>query len=116
MAKNRKKSSNIVGQAQLTFYIPEGLQPTYTDNTTITHTTNEFILSFFQTEYPVINPNTPNPAMPKTLNARCVSQLILSPEHVKSLISMLDTNYSKHLEMVEQKEKEDGQEEDQTGE
>ena len=91
MASNKGIKQNETVEIPIELYTPEGFITPYADNTTIMHTQNEFILSFFQTEYPTINPAGKQTTIGR-IKGRCVARVIISPNHMTKIIDLLKSN------------------------
>jgi hypothetical protein len=94
-------------------YDPTQPPAVYSDNALVSHTESEFILSFFQIEYPFPTAagaddrteNSQPSDEPKHLTARCVSRVIMSPNQMIRVVNALQGNLAKFLKKVEEAQK-----------
>lgn len=82
--------------AQVKYVLPPDLTPQYTDNLNVTHTDSEFIISFLQTEHPLLAPES-DPKDLKTVNAKCVARLFVAPMRMPLFINALNQNFKRFL-------------------
>ena len=77
------------------YYVPKELASIYSDGASILHTENEFILSFFQTEYP---PGIPVELMAEIdkISSKCVARILMSPFQMRRLVEALQVNLGKY--------------------
>jgi hypothetical protein len=70
----------------------------------VQHSEHEFTLSFFALEKPIIlgSPEERQKAVENITSARakCVAQVIVSPERMKDFVSVLDANYQIYKDKV----------------
>ncbi|MGH7826374.1 MAG: DUF3467 domain-containing protein [Candidatus Binatia bacterium] len=89
--------------------IPDDLVPRYATNVVVQHDENEFVISFFELQKPIVigTPEQRKKAVDSIHNirARCVSQIILSPRKMKDFIGAMETNLKRYEERSEDKEK-----------
>ena len=83
-------------EIEVDLYTPDDLVTSYVDITTVMHTQNEFVLSFFQTNYPTINPATKNTPVNK-VRGKCIARVIVSPNHMATIVELLQKNLEKFL-------------------
>jgi hypothetical protein len=104
-----EKSVKETRQHLPTFYEPEGFSAVYSDNVVVMHTENEFILSFFQTDFPypsdtVVDSKAGHFELSSGVSgtrARCVSRVIMSPNQMIKFVDALRGNLEKFLKRVE---------------
>lgn len=102
-------SANQVDQAYPRFSDPPGFHPVYSDNAVVMHTDNEFILSFYLSNYGyphdgIMDGKTGRMQFSdvRPIEARCVSRVIMSPNQMIKLVGALQDNLARHLKKAEQ--------------
>ena len=79
------------------FYAPDETPTLFSDAQFVIHTGNEFIISFYQAQYPAmsdeIKPQT------TTIKSRCIVRIAISPAQMHKLVEALQSN----IEKVEKK-------------
>ena len=70
------------------------------------HTENEFILSFFEAEVPILL-GTPDENLARlqsigSVKAHCVARIIVSPNRMTELLRILGENYSRYQARLEE--------------
>ncbi len=88
MQDDRSQNEDPKG-IKIKHYIPDGMVGVYADNSQVMHTANEFILSFFQIEHPVVEPDL---ASLREVRSRCVARIVLSPDQMTKLVGILAEN------------------------
>jgi hypothetical protein len=76
--------------------LPADLVTQYTDNLLVLHTENEFILSFLQAQHPLAM-GADELRQIGTIQSKCISRLIVSPNLLPKIIEALQQNYTKYL-------------------
>lgn len=107
--KARKKSTVARSQEPLAskkvaldFTLPDGMVGQFADNMIVSHTGNEFILSFTQTLHPlVVKPEEAEKIT--SVEARCVARVILTPAGMNQIVEALQTNLERYQKSVEKK-------------
>ncbi|NLE43846.1 MAG: DUF3467 domain-containing protein [Chloroflexi bacterium] len=84
----------------LEFCVPGELVSRYATNFVVQHTENEFILSFFEAEAPILL-GTPEENLATlqsigSVKARCVARIIVSPSRMPELIRIMGENYDRY--------------------
>jgi uncharacterized protein DUF3467 len=84
---------------RVNWHFPEGLQSRYGNNVLVQAGQSEFIISFFEMQLPILlGPPEENKAKLKemgSIQAECVSKVIIPPRLVKGLIDALQTELDK---------------------
>jgi len=98
----KKKNSPPEGFAKIEWHVSENLAKRYATNFVIRHTENEFNLSFFDVDPPIIL-GTEEEARKKlnavkSVRANCVSSIIVTPDKIPGLIEALQANYGKYVD------------------
>jgi hypothetical protein len=91
--QGRQPSSTVT--IELDRYIPEDLISHYADGLTVMHTENEFVLSFFQSQYGV-SITEEEFAKAGKVKSKCVTRVIISPKHMLSFVQVLADNYRRY--------------------
>lgn len=100
-SKKNKDQVEVTGSEEapevaIDFYVPEEMLAIYSDTALVQHTQNEFIISFFQVPRPYLaDPEAVKKI--KSLKARCVSRIVVSPNQMQQLLEALTTNYEKYM-------------------
>jgi hypothetical protein len=88
----------------LEYILPPDMQTLYVDNVNIVHTQSEFIISFLQTQHPLIRGDEDWDNV-KSIPSRCVARIAVSPMKMQLVVNTLFTNwqryYTKFIEPVE---------------
>jgi len=84
----------------LEFCVPDNLASHYATNFVVQHTENEFLLSFFEAEVPILL-GTPEENLAKlksigSVKARCVARIIVSPNRMAELLRIMRENYDRY--------------------
>jgi len=82
--------------------IPEDTVTRYASNMVVQHTESEFIISFFETQPPIIL-GTPDEAEAlmsqlRSVRAKCVARVVVSPKRMEEFITVLQNNLAKYQE------------------
>ncbi len=91
-------SNNTQIKLNVEKYMPDGLIGLYSDAVNVLHSDNEFIVSFYQTEYPAFN--SPEDLKSMSLRSKCLVQIILSPSQMEKTIMALQENFQKYQRSV----------------
>ena len=90
--------------AKVHFFIPDGLTPDFSDVSFVFHTDTEFRLSFYASIVPAFGAGQAQPLLEQdgetfnVVQAKCVAQIVLTPNHAKKLLDALQTNYTAFIE------------------
>lgn len=99
MVKKQKPDPYI--KLPIEWHTPEGLISRYANNIIVQHTPQEFIVSFFETQPPLMLGNSEETAKQlktmKSVRSLCVSRIIISPDRIGDFINALQTNYQNYL-------------------
>lgn len=83
------------------WHIPENLPTQYATNVIVTHTDNEFIVSFFETFPPLIvgEPDQVQKQVEalESIRARCVARIVVSPSRMEAFIGALVQNFTRFM-------------------
>ena len=81
------------------WHFPEGLQSRYANNVLVQIGQYEFVISFFEMQLPALlgspQENKAKLKEMRTIQAECVSKIIMPPELVQGLIDALQTELDK---------------------
>jgi len=80
-------------RATVQYFFPDNLNPEFSDVAFVAHTKFDFRLSFYQTKLPVYGPGQ----KAEVVSARCVAQIILTPQHAKQILDTLQKNYASYI-------------------
>ena len=69
----------------------------YVDNLNVIHTATEFVLSFLQTQPPMIKSDADWETI-KTVKSKCVARLVVSPVRIHELIQVLMINWQRYVQ------------------
>lgn len=86
-------------------YVPDNLIAHYSDAATVLHSGNEFIVSFFQTEYPSAASKEELEQITST-RSKCVARVIMSPKQMSLVIDVLQGNMDKYRATYDKMESE----------
>jgi hypothetical protein len=75
--------------------VPDSLIAQYSDTATVLHSANEFIVSFFLTEYPPVATKEELEQI-KSARSRCVARVIMSPKQMSNVVDVLQQNVDKY--------------------
>lgn len=85
-------------EVPLEWFVPDGVPTHYVTNVVVQNTTGEFVVSFFEALAPIILGNPDEVAaqrkLIKTVRARCVARVVLTPNRMESMINALVQNYT----------------------
>jgi hypothetical protein len=76
-------------------YLPEDTPTYYSDAMMVTHSANEFVVSFLQTEFPLATSKEELEQV-KSLKRKCVARIIMSPAHFEAVSKVLYDNLKKY--------------------
>lgn len=95
MLKDDKPTDKV--EIKINFQFPENIKTYFADNFVVQHQNDHFILSFYEVLHPVIlgskEERTEQLKKIKKMDATCVSRIIVTPEKLKDIISILTENY-----------------------
>jgi hypothetical protein len=74
--------------------LPPDLVMHFVDSTIVTHTENEFILSFLQTQHPLAASKEEVQKVTQVVS-ECVARIVVTPRHMEQIVSALQTNLEK---------------------
>lgn len=84
---------------KLDFNFPDDLKSYFSDNFTVQHQKDHFILSFFEVLHPIIVGTEEDQISQindmKKVDAKCVARILITPGKLKDIIKALNENYSK---------------------
>jgi hypothetical protein len=90
--------------AKVHFNIPEELTPYFSDVSFASHTDLDFRLSFYATIVPAFGVGQSQTFVEQdgerfpVAQARCVAQIVLTPDHARRLLDALQSNYAAFIE------------------
>jgi hypothetical protein len=84
-------------------YLPENVPTHYSDGLTVLHTTNEFIISFLQTEFPLANSKEDLERV-KSMKRKCITRIIVSPAQFVAIAKVFQESSQKYLEAYKKPE------------
>lgn len=76
------------------YYATDDTPSIYSDGTFVVHTENEFVISFYQTQFPPITDEGVKDL--KEVRSRCIVRVIVSPSQMRRLTDALATNLGKY--------------------
>ncbi len=76
---------------------PDCIKPAYVNDLIVTHSNNEFFITFSQIEHPAILTDDGLINF-ETIDSIAMSKIIVSPEFFQKMIEVLQTNYKNFLE------------------
>lgn len=106
MPKQRPKQKNIqdtslkINQPSEYKIVPElftDIDAVFSNSFSMTHTGREFILSFLQAKFPIVLSQADMPKS-KNIPAKCVSQVVLTPEQMEEILKVMISNFEKYLD------------------
>ncbi len=93
--KYRSRETAQPRQVALEFVLPDDMVSQFADNLVIAHTGNEFILSFLQTQHPLIT--KPEEAAKLTsVEARCVARIVVTPAGMDQIVDAMQKNLERY--------------------
>jgi hypothetical protein len=99
MVKKQEPEPSV--KLPIEWHVPKELISRYANNIVVQHTPQEFIVSFFETQPPLVVGNTEEQAKQlktiKSVQSLCVSRIIISPDRMGDFINALQTNYQNYL-------------------
>ena len=100
-------SASIVARKQIPVEvtIPEDQFTDYADAFTINHSTEEFVISFLQLQYPIAITQAELDKL-KSVESICVARIALTPKRLQLLIEALQTNLQAYIQENLPKEEE----------
>jgi hypothetical protein len=75
---------------------PEGLKPEYVNDLIVTHSDNEFFITFSQIERPALLSEEELDKL-ATIDAIAQSKIVVTPTFIKRMLEVLTENYKKYL-------------------
>lgn len=93
--------------AKVHFFIPDELTPDFSDVSFASHTDTEFRLFFYASIMPVFGAGQAQPLVEQDgeqfhiVRAKCVAQIVVTPDHAKRLLDALQSNYAAFVEAQE---------------
>lgn len=99
MAEQKQSDSERI-PVPLEFCAPDELVSRYATNFVVQHTDNEFVLSFFEAEMPILL-GTPEENLARlesigAVKARCVARIVVSPNRMAELLRIIGENYNRY--------------------
>ena len=82
------------GAIKVEYYATDDVPSIYSDGSFVVHTENEFVISFYQTQFPPINEESAKEL--KELRSKCIVRIIVSPNQMRRLTEALATNLGKY--------------------
>jgi hypothetical protein len=99
MAEQERSDSERM-PVPLEFCVSDELVSRYATNFVVQHTENEFILSFFEAEVPILlgtaEENLAQLQSIGSVKAHCVARIIVSPNRMADLLRIMGENYSRY--------------------
>ena len=101
------KPKGNVYEIALEWYSPPGLISKYANNVVVTHSEDEFFISFFEVTPPILI-GSPEEIRSKleqqqTIRAECVAKIIVSPGKMPAFINALQENFDKFQSRISDK-------------
>lgn len=93
--------SDTSREVRIEYYVPEGLGVTYVDNLNAIHTSDIFILTFFQVEPPIVMGSESNVDV---VSSRAVIQLAVTPRDMEKFVDSLKKNLELYKETYEEED------------
>lgn len=95
-------------QIPIEWHIPEDLKSHYVTNLVVQHTDQEFIISFFEIEQPIVL-GSPEEVKSKfkeigKLRANCIARIIVTPKRMQDFINAMQTNFDRFPSTKKEKE------------
>lgn len=92
-------------QLKIKHTYPETLETKFATNIIVQHQPDYFILSFFENLLPAVLGETEDDKKKqfdkiKFIESKCLSRIILTPEKMKEVISVLNENYKKYEDLI----------------
>lgn len=85
------------GTIEFDYVLPPDSTLIYADNLNIVHTPTEFVLSFLQTQPPLIKSGEDWDKI-KTIESRCVARLVVSPMKMQDMLKVLAMNWQRYCQ------------------
>lgn len=98
--KKPKKGAEIPRTVPLEWYIPDNIRAGYATNIVVQNTEQEFVISFFEAEKPIIlGPPEEAEKIMKSLEsvkAKCIARVVVAPARLESFISVLQASWTRY--------------------
>lgn len=88
---------------QIVRYLPPDLETHFADNTLVTHTENEFALSFMQSQFPLAA-NKEELEKVGEIVSKCVVRIIVTPKHMVQIVEAFQGSLAKYKETYQKAE------------
>jgi hypothetical protein len=111
MPDERSKLALLNHQVKIDWHVPDNIESKYATNMVIQNSPNEFTVSFFEIQPPIIL--GPPEAVLKAVEgmdrvkAKCVARIIIAPDRMKEFINVLQTNLETYLASKQLREEPD---------
>jgi hypothetical protein len=92
------------GSLKIEFYAPDETPTIFSDAQFVIHTGNEFVISFYQAQYPAISEELK--LHTDTIKSRCLVRVVLTPFQMQRLAGALQANLNKAV-LKEEKQAEE---------
>lgn len=89
VSKQEVRAGAANREVNVEYYVPEGLGVTYVDNLTAIHTSDIFILTYFQVEPPVVM-NSQDRV--DAVSSKAVIQLAITPRDMEKFLDAMQKN------------------------
>ncbi|MCA1621844.1 MAG: DUF3467 domain-containing protein [Acidobacteria bacterium] len=73
--------------------LPENVPVIFSDGLVVTHTQNEFVLSFMQNRHPLAL-TTEDVVKVKEIESRCIVRIIVTPGQMQEIVEALNRNFA----------------------
>jgi hypothetical protein len=86
-------------EVPIEWIVPDSIVSQYATNMIIQHFEHEFILSFFETQPPLIIgiPSKEQLESLKSVKSTCIARIVIAPERMQNFVNALQTNLEKWL-------------------
>jgi hypothetical protein len=86
------------------WFVPEDIRSQYATNMVVQHTDQEFLISFFEIEQPILlgEAEEIKAKLEQRGKARatCLARFVLTPERMKHFVSILNENYDRFVKEI----------------
>jgi hypothetical protein len=90
---DEEKHEESTGQLRLEHYAPEDTPTIFSDGAFVIHTGNEFVISFYQTQYPPISDEVKPQS--NVVKSKCIVRIVMTPFQMHRFVDALKSNLEK---------------------
>ena len=104
-----EEKKEIMVKVPIEWYVSEDIKSQFATNMIVQHTAEEFLISFFEMEQPLLLGNQDEIKSKLetigTIRAKCIARIVVTPQRIKNLLKHMTKNFEAFIRKEEKKVK-----------